>query len=556
MNYPGIGPSQPNSPRWSVVPPQELSLSASTSAGLIISNIPLLYIDRNQSTNKNALELEEDSLGASSVVQSSLTNFRYLADRIMAQTGVHISVNAISKKPSAAASESKFLEHIQKASMKNSHAPFASEFNNLNIGTDEALLATIKSEDKAALHQAFQALLSCKDAHQYFQKIEIPLSLCNNDAIFESLKENLEEIFNRLGGLLFEWVSEKVPYSEKDAFYCNVIGCYENVMSARVDAAALFDSLLLVPDQTFKPAYIVFEVPLRNLILLAKPAYRGLYAKEIIGNMSERDVRFYLPPPWHSVVDDAQVTKKISVMTSDAKETVLAIHSRILAELDALNENARIIDLNENNITSYTLPFSFGSSIFKRSLVLAAEKALWLVHRRTNSFERILFEEGIFAEFTHNDQAHWIMSVSLYSLSVERIFKCERRILGLLENIQSASVHLAPHYLDSLLKSDDWLLKLQDLSADYDLQIQGQGAIIHFAGYIDNLQKALSTLFMCMVTADSICIPISQATKNIYFCLEYSRDIREFISGKKDGKLNKIIRDYGVNVYIEDAHDW
>ncbi|WFD06584.1 hypothetical protein MVES1_001937 [Malassezia vespertilionis] len=191
-------------------------------------------------------------------------------------------------------------------------------------------------------------------------------------------------------------------------------------------------------------------------------------------------------------------------------------------------------------------------SLVNRQVVLMSRKIDWLLCERLEELRTLMLNNSTFLEFpVIGSQQNQVVVFGTSRVDVERSI---RMLMQLVSPHYSANIWLQPGSYDALGvstgKPDTHALSaiLSSISASSGAEITFQSNNLEISGLDAEVRKALRELMR---------IPaLKHYAHEIRFQLELASDHREFISGKKNGKINKIMEHCGVRIRFEPFNEY
>ncbi|SHO77331.1 Similar to S.cerevisiae protein YLL032C (Protein of unknown function) [Malassezia sympodialis ATCC 42132] len=238
----------------------------------------------------------------------------------------------------------------------------------------------------------------------------------------------------------------------------------------------------------------------------------------------------YLPMPFAGVLQS-----KVPPTVSQRRNTVFIAGASGAVERakDALNALA-----------------SKGRNLVMRQVSLMPRKIDWLLQERLEALRELMLDNSTYLEFPPMGSQQ--SQVSVYGASRVDVERSIRILMQLVSPYYVATLWLLPGLYDSvgLSKADSRNIAslLSSASAASGAEMSFQGQCFEMCGTDTEVRAALRHLMRQTV--------LKHYMGDVRFQLELATDHREFISGKKNGKINKIMEGCGVRIRFEPFNDY
>lgn len=244
----------------------------------------------------------------------------------------------------------------------------------------------------------------------------------------------------------------------------------------------------------------------------------------------ESGANIYIPSPFFGVLQSAVPPKvqerRHTVYVTGPPQAV----SRAREMLQALSKKSR------NQV--------------KRQVTLMPRKLDWLLLERLEALREVMLDNSTFLELPLIGSQRG--QVTVHGTSRVDVERSIRILMQLVSPCYVASLWLLSSVLDSLglSKGDTRAMAtlLSSASAASGAEVCFQGNCVEIYGTDAEVRSCLS--FFLRQSA------IKHYTSEVRFQLELATDHREFISGKKNGKINKIMEGCGVRIRFEPFNDY
>lgn len=189
-------------------------------------------------------------------------------------------------------------------------------------------------------------------------------------------------------------------------------------------------------------------------------------------------------------------------------------------------------------------------NVVVRQVTLMPRKIDWLLQERLESLRELMLDNSTYLEFPSMGSQQ--SQVSVYGASRVDVERSIRILMQLVSPYYVATLWLLPGLYDSvgLSKSDSRNIAslLSSASAASGAEVTFHGQCFEMYGTDAEVRAALRHLMRQSV--------LKHYTGDVRFQLELATDHREFISGKKNGKINKIMEGCGVRIRFEPFNDY
>lgn len=187
---------------------------------------------------------------------------------------------------------------------------------------------------------------------------------------------------------------------------------------------------------------------------------------------------------------------------------------------------------------------------FKRQVTLMPRKLDWLLLERLEALREVMLDNSTFIEFPLIGSQRG--QVTVHGTSRVDVERSIRILMQLVSPCYVATLWLLPSVLDTLglSKGDSRAMAalLSSASATSGAEACFQGNCVEIYGTDAEVRSCLR--FFLRQSA------VKHYTNEVRFQLELATDHREFISGKKNGKINKIMEGCGVRIRFEPFNDY
>lgn len=197
------------------------------------------------------------------------------------------------------------------------------------------------------------------------------------------------------------------------------------------------------------------------------------------------------------------------------------------------------------------LTASKAKSLVSKTVTLMPRKVDWLLQERLEALRLLMLDNGTYLELPVIGSQQGAITVSGTSrVDVERSL---RTLMQLVSPYYTANVWLMPGSYDALnlsTKPDTRALSsiATAISAGTGAEVAFQNNHFEIAGLDREVRAALRQLMRVPT--------LKHYTYEFRFQLELATDHREFISGKKNGKINKIMEHCGVRIRFEPFNEY
>ncbi|WFD25864.1 hypothetical protein MNAN1_000831 [Malassezia nana] len=189
-------------------------------------------------------------------------------------------------------------------------------------------------------------------------------------------------------------------------------------------------------------------------------------------------------------------------------------------------------------------------NLVTRQVSLVPRKIDWLLQERLEALRELMLDNSTFLEFPPMGSQQ--NQVSVYGASRVDVERSIRILMQLVSPYYVATLWLLPGLYDgmALSKADsrNIVSLLSSASAASGAEMSFQGQCFEMYGTDTEVRAALRHLMRQSVLKHYI--------GDVRFQLELATDHREFISGKKNGKINKIMEGCGVRIRFEPFNDY
>lgn len=191
-----------------------------------------------------------------------------------------------------------------------------------------------------------------------------------------------------------------------------------------------------------------------------------------------------------------------------------------------------------------------GRNMIIRQVSLMPRKIDWLLQERLESLRELMLDNSTYLEFPPMGSQQ--SQVSVYGASRVDVERSIRILMQLVSPYYVATLWLLPGLYDTmgLSKADTRNIAslLSSASAVSGAEMSFQSQCFEMYGTDTEVRAALRHLMRQSV--------LKHYTGDVRFQLELATDHREFISGKKNGKINKIMEGCGVRIRFEPFNDY
>ncbi|CEH14290.1 Vigilin [Ceraceosorus bombacis] len=199
----------------------------------------------------------------------------------------------------------------------------------------------------------------------------------------------------------------------------------------------------------------------------------------------------------------------------------------------------------------YQVSVHKSKGIISRDTAVLPRKVDWMLMERLEELKSAMLDNGTFINFPMlGGQASVISVFGDNRVSIERTI---RSVMSLTSQFYTASLWLLPLAYDAfsqtaMLDSAQLALALKDISSTSGAEIVFKGNCFEMHGLENEVRAAVSSLLDLKA--------VRPYNFEVRFQIELANDQREFISGKKNGKVNKIMKQCGVRIKFDAFNDY
>ena len=186
-----------------------------------------------------------------------------------------------------------------------------------------------------------------------------------------------------------------------------------------------------------------------------------------------------------------------------------------------------------------------------REVILLPRKIDWMLQDRSDDLKTIMSDNGAFIAFPQlGSQAS---QVTVYGDQRSPIQRTVKSLMGLAVHVYIATFWLLPLGYNALmpppsLNPNQVTATLEAIVRHCDVEAIYKKNLFEFHGLEADVRAAIAMLREKDV--------VKQFGHEIHFQIELATEHRDFISGKKNGKINKIMQNTSVNMKFETFNDY
>jgi KH domain len=186
-----------------------------------------------------------------------------------------------------------------------------------------------------------------------------------------------------------------------------------------------------------------------------------------------------------------------------------------------------------------------------REVIVLPRKIDWMLQDRSDDLKTIMSDNGAFIAFPPlGSQAS---QVTVYGDQRSPIQRTIRSLMGLAVHVYIATFWLLPLGYNALmpppsLNQKQITMTLEAIVRTCDVEAVYKKNLFEFHGLEADVRAAIATLREMDV--------VKSFGHEIHFQIELATEHRDFISGKKNGKINKIMQTTSVNIKFETFNDY
>ncbi|OBZ83916.1 hypothetical protein A0J61_08034 [Choanephora cucurbitarum] len=295
-----------------------------------------------------------------------------------------------------------------------------------------------------------------------------------------------------------------------------LIGPVDRVELARIDVLLYFDHLLGLTSN-------ILNMPLCTHNVLGSRKHSN-----ILSIMEETGTNIYLPSPWTKLTqpsNNLSILKALSLAESESNIHVTGSTTEAVQKATTLLRKL--------------LPQKIKTMCNSQS-ILNPRKRDWLLLYKKDELDKIMKDNGSHIAFPPFGSE----SLSQIQVYAENNVNVERTLRSL--NYLTSHIFQAMIYVNTVQSPDIVARLSQDAGAEVIYRTDtNRFEITGSKQQIQSVVQIIRTL------------PISQEQhKSVIFSIELALDQREFISGKKNGKINKIMKSCDADIQFQAFNDY
>ncbi|KAF9901485.1 hypothetical protein BX616_002237, partial [Lobosporangium transversale] len=187
---------------------------------------------------------------------------------------------------------------------------------------------------------------------------------------------------------------------------------------------------------------------------------------------------------------------------------------------------------------------------FTRQVNIVSRKLDWMLVNHRDKLRSIMLDNASFIAFPPLGASHPVLFV--YGESRVNVERTIRTVMQLASQFHSGSINMLAAVRDSLLITQNALSPIANISK---LVSQASGAEVEFRNnsfliFGSEIETRIAVQYLADVDF------VKAMHSEIKFSVELANEHREFISGKKNGKINRIMKATGAKIKFDPCNDY